>query len=145
MAEIELGFVLDTNVISETAKDKSNPRVMEWLEAQSRLRISAITLYEIADGVERLRAGRRRSFLEEWLATLLAGSIDILEVGARAALSAARLGARTRAVGRPIEDRDLLIAATAEVAGLGIATRNVDHFRGLGISVLDPFTMTRAV
>jgi hypothetical protein len=49
------------------------------------------------------------------------------------------LETEARRQGRPIELRDLLILAIAKAQDLGVATRNVDHFRGFGIPVYDPF------
>lgn len=34
---------------------------------------------------------------------------------------------------------DLLIAATALTHGMGVAARNVRHFEGSGVQVIDPF------
>ena len=40
---------------------------------------------------------------------------------------------------------DAMIAATAKVRGLTVATRNVADFRALGVEVLDPFAGTAAL
>jgi hypothetical protein len=42
-------------------------------------------------------------------------------------------------VRRTVETRDLFILAIAKAKALPIATRNVDHFRGFGVPVYDPF------
>jgi hypothetical protein len=36
--------------------------------------------------------------------------------------------------------RDLLILGIAKSQDLGIATRNITHFRGFGVPVYDPFS-----
>ena len=41
---------------------------------------------------------------------------------------------------RPISAMECFIAATADVHGLTVATRNVRHFAELGIPVYDPWT-----
>jgi predicted nucleic acid-binding protein len=42
-------------------------------------------------------------------------------------------------VPNPRSDRDALIAATALVHGLSVATRNVADFEGMGVGVLNPW------
>jgi len=57
-----------------------------------------------------------------------------------AALVAAEIEAEARHKGRNIEVRDLCLLASARSRRLAIATRNVAHFRGLGVTVHDPFS-----
>lgn len=66
----EGGFLLDTNVISELVKEAPAPQVLRWLAARrpDHLFLSVITLGELAKGVARLDAGRRRERLGHWLA-----------------------------------------------------------------------------
>jgi predicted nucleic acid-binding protein len=40
---------------------------------------------------------------------------------------------------RPLAVIDGLLAATAKVHGLTLATRNEEHVRGLGASIVNPF------
>lgn len=101
--------------------------------------LPAIGVYEIASGIHRLAAGKKREFLEDWLAELLASDCDVLPFDSDAALSCAELEAYARRKGRAIELRDLLILAIASARSLGVATRNVTHFRGFGVPVYDPF------
>lgn len=56
-----------------------------------------------------------------------------------AALNCAALESEARRRGRTIELRDLLILAIAKSQDLSIATGNVDHFRGFGVPVYNPF------
>ena len=39
----------------------------------------------------------------------------------------------------PRSDRDALIAATALIHGLTVATRNVSHFQPMGVAVVNPW------
>jgi predicted nucleic acid-binding protein len=48
--------------------------------------------------------------------------------------------ADARRRGRAIELRDLLILATAKSHALVVATGNVDHFRGFGVPLYNPFS-----
>ena len=132
-------YLLDTNIISETARPKPDSGVIRWLGQLSTLQFPAVAIYELASGIERLPAGKKREFLEDWLAELLASDCDVLPFDQAAALSCAALEAEARRRGRTIDLRDLLILAIAKSQDLGVATRNVDHFRGFGVPVYDPF------
>lgn len=132
-------YLLDTNVISETARPQPDAGVLRWFNQLSILRLPAVGIYELASGIQRLPAGKKREFLEAWLAELLASDCDVLPFDRAAAFTCAALESEARRRGRPIELRDLLILAIAKSQDLGVATRNVDHFRGFGVPVYDPF------
>jgi predicted nucleic acid-binding protein len=132
-------YLLDTNVVSETARPKPDANVTRWLGQLPFLTLPAIGVYEIASGIQRLPAGKKREFLEDWLAELLASDCDVLPFDHDAALDCAALEAEARHRGRAVELRDLLILAIAKSQDLGVATRNVAHFRGFGVPVYDPF------
>jgi predicted nucleic acid-binding protein len=137
---MSLLHLLDTNVISETAKPKPAERVLAWLAELDELCISAITVYELARGIRRLHPGRRRSFLDAWFAELLQGPVRTLAFDQSAALAACELELDARRRGRVIETRDLFILASAKANGLRVATGNSDHFAGYGVVVHDPFS-----
>ena len=132
-------YLLDTNVISETAKPKPDTNVIRWLAQLPTLTLPSVGVYEVASGIQRLQAGKKREFLEAWLAELLASDCDVLPFDCDAALSCAALEAEARHRGMTIELRDLLILSIARSHQLGVATRNVAHFRGFGVPVYDPF------
>jgi predicted nucleic acid-binding protein len=133
-------YLLDTNVISETARKKPDAQVIRWIGQLPSLLLPAITIYEIAAGIQRLPADPKRRFLEDWLTDLLASDCDVLPFDREAALDCAALEALTRRRRQTIEIRDLLILAIAKSRNLGVATRNVAHFRGFGVPVYDPFS-----
>ncbi|HEV7516937.1 MAG TPA: PIN domain-containing protein [Thermoanaerobaculia bacterium] len=138
-------YLLDTNVISETTRPKPDANVTRWLGQLSTLTLPAVGVYEIASGIQRISAGRKRDFLEDWFAELLASDCDVLPFDQDAALGCAALETEARHRGRAIELRDLLILATAKAHHLGVATRNIAHFRGFDVPVYDPFTDTQAL
>ena len=133
-------YLLDTNVISETTRPKPDVNVTRWLGQLSSIALPAVGIYEIASGIQRLAAGKKRAFLEDWFEELLASDCDVLPFDRDAALSCAALESEARRRGQTIEQRDLLILAIAKSHDLGVATRNVAHFRGFGVPVYDPFT-----
>jgi toxin FitB len=133
-------YVVDTDVISETAKPLPNRSVVAWLAEQPAILLSAISVYEVARGIERLQSGKRRRFLEAWFARLLDATAEVLPFGEEAAIAAAQLEADARRKGRSIDSRDLFILASARVHAAPIATRNTAHFRGFCVETYDPFT-----
>lgn len=133
------GFLLDTDVISETAKPRPSAQVLEWMATLDTIVLSAVTVYELSRGVGRLRPGARRRFLDAWLAELVQGSARTLPFDRAAALAASDLEAEARRQRRTIETRDLFVLATAKANSLAVATRNTAHFVGFGVVVLDPF------
>ena len=133
------GYLVDTNVLSETARPRPDAGVTAWLADQAPIRLAAVTLYELARGVQHLPEGQRRRFLEEWLSALLAGNSVVLPFHERAALTAASIERSARRRGRAVGDRDLFILAIAAAHGLGLATRNLADCRGHGIPLYDPF------
>lgn len=132
-------YVIDTDVVSETAKPRPDVRVMSWLADLTVISLSSITVYELGRGVSRLAVGRRRQFLEAWLAALLEGA-DILPFARQEALQGARLEAEARRQGRSIDGHDLFILATARASGRTVVTRNLQHFVDFGVAVYNPFT-----
>lgn len=135
-------YLLDTNVISETARQRPSAQVVEWIRRLPALLLPAVAVYELAAGVKRLRAGRRREFLETWFADLLGAGCDVLPLDRDAALACADIEVSARQQRRVVEHRDLMILGIAKARSLAVATRNVAHFRGLHVPVYDPFEDT---
>ncbi|HKR83422.1 MAG TPA: type II toxin-antitoxin system VapC family toxin [Terriglobales bacterium] len=127
-----MNFLLDTNVVSEPMRSRPNPGVLKWLgevDEESTF-ISVVTITELRYGIERLATGTRRERLEGWLQRDLHLRFEgrILPVDFEVANACGGLIARSESLGRPIEPRDAFIAATAEVHGLTLVTRNVSDF-----------------
>jgi len=136
-------FVLDTNVISELRKlgdRRVEPNVFAWAASVpgTALYLSAMTLMEIELGILRLerRGQNHGAQLRIWMKDhiLPEFATRILPVDATVALRAASLHTP---VTRP--DRDALIAATALVHGMTVATRNVADFVPMGVTLLNPW------
>ncbi len=136
-------FLLDTNVVAELAREPGEERVRRTLARlpQEALFLSVLTIGEIRAGIERLEPGRRRRRLTAWLDDLVESYSDrILPVTAAVALEWGRMTAARRRRGHPLPAVDGLIAATARVHDLVVATRNKRDFSGLGIELLDPWS-----
>jgi predicted nucleic acid-binding protein len=136
-------IVIDTNVVSELMRPKPDAKVTSWLNGLSRQEvwITAISIFELRFGIEIHAKGRRRSHLEDSLARILeVGFHDrILYFAEKAANAAALLSAKQRIMGRSKEVRDTFIAGIVSAHGAYLATRNVRHFQGLDIRVIDPW------
>jgi predicted nucleic acid-binding protein len=139
-----MNFLLDTNVISEPMKARPNAGVLAWLaEAdEDSVFLSVVTITELRYGIERLATGRRRDYLDRWLRKDLSSRFDgrILPVDLGIADACGRLVARSESMGRPIEPRDAFIAATAEIHGLTLVTRNAADFEATVKAIVTPWT-----
>ena len=134
-------YILDTSVVSELRKArKTHPNVKKWAQPlpSASLYISAISLLELEIGI--LLVARRDkeqgAVLRAWMDghVLPTFSGRILAIDTAVAQRCATLH-----VPNPRSDRDALIAATALVHGLTVATRNVADFERTGVSVVNPW------
>ncbi|UFP96738.1 type II toxin-antitoxin system VapC family toxin [Gloeobacter morelensis] len=138
----ERRFLLDTNVVSEFVRLCPEPLVVNWLASQNPLELflSATTFGELADGVYRLDVGKKRDTLLAWLEELPSQFSDrILPFDRTTSTLWGRLMAQGDRRGRPRPAIDLQIAATAIQHGLVLATRNIDDFRDLDLSLVNPW------
>jgi toxin FitB len=139
-----LTFLLDTSAISEWVKPQPDPGIVRWLDEvdEDRIYLSVITIGELRKGVERLAEGRRRDRLGQWLASELPDRFGgrMIPVDAAIADQWGRLLAHAEKAGTAVGGVDALIAATAKVHGLHVVTRNVAHFRHLGVGVVSPWS-----
>ena len=136
----------DTNVVSELIKPTGNQLVNDWLDAnQHDIYISAATIAEIARGIELLDPGKRRDTLIRWLSEDLprAYSYRILPIDERVAERWGTLMVRSQRRGNLLSVMDGFIAATAHEHSLTLVTRNIRHFIGLDIQIVNPWEPTR--
>ena len=139
-----MSFLLDTNVVSEWVKPRPDSRVVAWLADvdEDRVFLSVVTLGEIRHGIERLPAGRRRERLDEWLREELPERFEsrVLPIDVAVANAWGRIVAQRERTGRSISTIDAFIAATAEVHGLTLVTRNASDFRSSVKTLVDPWS-----
>lgn len=132
-------YLVDANVLSEPTKPAPDPRVIEWLRANEReIAVDPVILGELRFGILILPGGRKRTALERWFEGG-AGRLHCLPWDADTGLKWAELLARLRKAGKAMPVKDSLIAATAAVHNLAIATRNRADFANAGVSLVDPF------
>ena len=138
------GWLLDTNVVSELRKDRPDPGVRSWSGARSAdsLFLSEVALAEIRYGIERRAQDEFREELELWLERTLrpwfAGRILPFDEDVWVAWR--WMVQRGREEGITFSQPDLVIAATAEVHGLVVCTRNEGDFVRAGVPVFNPWS-----
>ena len=132
-------YLVDANVLSEPTKPAPQMRVVEWLRKNEReIAVDPIILGEVRFGILLLPPGKRRAKLERWFNAGVQRLL-CLPWEAETGLRWAELLAALRASGRAMPIKDSLIAATALVHNLVIATRNRDDFEKARLKIVDPF------
>lgn len=133
-------FLLDTNIIGEIRKgSRCNPNGAAWYAPldDEDLHLSVLVLGEIERGVEGLRRrdAAQAANLERWLRQvreIFAGRIHPIDDAIATAWG--RMGVPDR-----VPAIDGLLAATAQVRGLILATRNVRDIARTGVRYINPF------
>jgi len=132
-------YLVDANVLSEPTKPTPDPRAVAWLRAHERdIAVDPVILGELRFGILILPKGRKRAALERWFDAGV-GVLNCLPWDAETGLKWAELLARLRTSGNAMPIKDSLIAATALVHGLAVATRNRADFVNAGVRIVEPF------
>jgi len=135
-----VNMLVDTNVVSELKRGRNaDPRVVAWFSEMPNERVftSVVVLGEVRRGIELVarRDKPQAEVLERWYASIrdqlanrvLAVDEPIMMVWSR--ISVPDL----------LPAYDGLIAATALVHGMTVATRNTADYRRAGVEVFDPW------
>ena len=132
-------YLVDANVLSEPTEPSPDRRVLAWLRAnEAEIVVDPVILGEMRFGILLLPKGKKRSMLEQWFDAGV-GRLHCLPWDADTGMKWADLLARLRKAGKNMPIKDSLIAATALVHDLTIATRNRADFANSGVRVVDPF------
>lgn len=132
-------YLVDANVLSEATRPQPAPSVVEWLRRHERaIAVDPVILGEVRFGILLLPRGKRRFALERWFEAGIL-RIHCLPWDAQTGLRWAALLADLRARGLAMPLKNSLIAATALVHRLVVATRNRGDFEPSGVEVVDPF------
>ena len=136
-------IILDTNVLSALMRMVPEAPVVAGLDRQpaESVWITSITVFEVRLGLALLPSGRRRQALEAAFAGLLKEDLEnrVLDFDGAATTEAASLAAARQKNGRPADMRDTQIAGIALARHATLATRNIQHFADLKISIVDPW------
>jgi predicted nucleic acid-binding protein len=138
-------IVLDTNVISELARQVPDSGVLAWLDALeiSEVATTAITAAELRYGIARLPDGRRKRELSVVIRGILTEDFygRVLPFDERASVRYAEVVTGREGRGRPIGVADAQIAAICREVGATLATRNTADFTETGVDLVDPWKL----
>jgi hypothetical protein len=137
-----VGYLIDSNVLSELRKPKRVEQVAAWFQGvnPSELFTSVLVIAELRRGSSLLRRRdpESASRLDTWISDLEAVFADrVLAVTAVVANRWAEL-----MVPNPIPVIDGFLAATALAHDLTLVTRNTKDVARTGVKLLDPFQLT---
>lgn len=124
----------DTNIISELMRPSPDPGVAAWAGSQRALCISVITVDELVFGLRRRGSARLLNWFDRFIE-----QVQVLDITPSVARRAGEMRALLQGSGQMRTQADMMIAATAQVHGLTLVTRNTRDFDGCGVAVLNPF------
>ncbi len=138
-------FLLDTCAVSELVKPAPVAGVLEWFAQQDELSLclSPLSLGELKRGIEKLAAGKRKTFLQKWLTenVILRFGDRVLPVTAEIGERWGELQAKLEKKGKPMPVIDGLIAATALHHRLTVVTRNIKDMEASGVTLFNPWAV----
>lgn len=122
-----MGYLFDTDAVSEVLRPAPEPRYLQWLKTVPAAEqfTSAITVAELYWGAHRSKASERHLTN---IRTRVIPAVTVIPFDTAAAERFGILKAELEALGTPLDDADLQIASTAIVHGLELVTGNVRHF-----------------
>ncbi len=137
-------IVLDTKVVSELARPKPSPRVIDWIDVHgsAELMITALTAAEIRAGVALLPGGQRKREIGLRMDALLAETFSgyVLAFDIDSTTHYADILASRTSAGRTIGAVDAQIAAICRQHEAILATGNTADFTGTGLVLINPWT-----
>ena len=126
---VTVGFLLDTNAISEPLRPNPNPGLLKRiLDNEGQIAIASVVWHELLYGCRRLPESKRREVIEQYLFDVVLPTIPILPYDTRAAQWHAGERARLMRLGQSPSFADGQIAATAAVNDLILVTANTADF-----------------
>lgn len=138
-------YLLDTCLISELIAKQPNQQVLDWLDAQvpETLYLSVITIGEIAKGISKITASKRKESLTTWFNETLPNRFQqrILSIDVSTMVLWGNLVGQLEHNGRPLPIMDSLIAAIAIHNSLSLVTRNEKDFAGTGVVMVNPWSV----
>jgi len=126
-------YLLDTNIVTYILKKNINvnSRLRQATRSGKEVFISCITYYEVKRGLISINAARQLADFNQFCIDydiLFLDDIEIIE-------QACKIHADLKIKGTPIQDADVLIAATAIARGLILVSHDSDLLRVEGISL----------
>jgi hypothetical protein len=124
-------------------KPRPNEKVVRWVDSvdERKLFLSVLTVGELEKGITKLQESQRKAELQGWLKYDLAERFAgrILPVDSAVAIAWGRVQGQAERAGAKLPVIDSLLAATAEIHSLILATRNTADFDRCGATVFNPW------
>lgn len=122
-------YLLDTNVVSEMAKEIPDRKVMEKVsELEAMCAISSTTLNEILYGIQIMPKGKKQKYLFDFVVDEVQAKFPILPYDSHAAWIHADLRSRLKELGKHVEFPDTQISSIAISNQMVLVSRNTKHF-----------------
>jgi len=128
-----VNYLLDTNIVSAVVNQNQKiiDKLIEVDIRKQNIYISCITFYEVKRGLLYVNATRKLSIFNKFCQKVTILFLDNLEVMEKAI----EIHINLRRKGRPIQDADILIAATAITNNLTLVSNDSDMSRVEGINL----------
>ncbi|NEQ35788.1 MAG: type II toxin-antitoxin system VapC family toxin [Okeania sp. SIO3I5] len=128
-----MNYLLDTNIVSAfvNQNQKIRDKLLEVYTREQDIYISCISFYEVKRGLLYVNATRKLSEFNKFcqkVTILFLENLEIIE-------KATEIHINFRRKGRPIQDADILIAATAITNNLTLVSNDSDMSRVEGINL----------
>lgn len=128
-----MDYLLDTNILSYILRKNViiDNKLRQVTRNGNQVFLSCITYYEVKRGLLAVNAARQLANFQQFCTdyeVLFLDDIDIIE-------QACKIHANLKIKGRPIQDADVLIAATAITRGLVLVSNDSDLLRVEGLSL----------
>ncbi|GHS90214.1 hypothetical protein AGMMS49957_15610 [Synergistales bacterium] len=117
-------YMLDTDICSYLMRENPLSLLAKFKEHQERTSISCITYAELSFGAEKKGSDRLRAQI-----TRFASMTGVVDWDAEAALQYASLRVALTKAGKPIDNMDLMIAASALSKKYILVSNNNKHFQ----------------
>ena len=133
-----LSYLLDTNIVIYTMKNRPSQVKQRFVKHQGRMGISTVTLGELIYGAEQSQQSERNLADIEAMASRL----ELLPFDTKAAYHFGQIRAALYRVGKPIGPYDMMIAGHARALGLKLVTNNVKEFERVPGLVIENWIQT---
>ena len=138
-----IGWLLDTNILSELRRPKPEPKVLAFIAARAldSLYVSTVTFAEIRFGIEIVHDATRRAELHDWLMHKVRPMFEqrVLPITEDVMFKWRLLLEDGRKAGHTFSQPDLIIAATGLRNGLTIVSRDTTDYEMASAPVMNPW------
>ena len=136
-------YLLDTCVVSELIKKKTNKKVLKWIKThdENTLYVSVLTFGEIAKGIEKVADQQRKKLLKLWVEDDLKVRFEgrILDVNLDVATKWGEIQGLSEKSGKPMPTIDGLLAITGLVNNCIVVTKNISDMVSSTAELVNPW------